>query len=302
MRDASPITMAALSIKTRLLNCLRLIFQAPWLERGLRQLVNGRPLSARICKLVPSNYLYPQPSLRRIRRAGLILDLDISDYIDHGIYFGFLGTEEQSYRALISLIEPHFNCIDVGANNGFLSLLMTRAAKLGRVASFEPDPRNYKKASRNIALNQTPNLLLCNYGLGCVSGVANMVLPQPGNTGGCRIASTSHKGTPILIKPLDDCFASLGLHSLNLIKIDVEGFELNVLRGAKGTLLRYRPILFVEVDDANLREQGDSAAALLRYLREVGYNSFIRASDGRHIGADFSFHTEHFDLIARTGT
>ena len=55
------------------------------------------------------------------------------------------------------------------------------------------------------------------------------------------------------------------------IKIDVEGYEARVLRGAAATIARCRPGLFIEVDDANLRGQGDSAGGLLKWVEGTGY-------------------------------
>jgi hypothetical protein len=64
-------------------------------------------------------------------------------------------------------------------------------------------------------------------------------------------------------------------------------------------LRKDKPTLFVELDDNNLRDQGQSAAALVKFLREVGYKEIKNAENEEGIDADFDFKNCHFDIVAR---
>ena len=70
---------------------------------------------------------------------------------------------------------------------------------------------------------------------------------------------------------LDSFFAKEQMKRIDLIKIDVEGFEMKVLYGATDCVERFRPVLFLELCDANLREQGSSAVELLQWLEARDY-------------------------------
>jgi hypothetical protein len=83
-----------------------------------------------------------------------------------------------------------------------------------------------------------------------------------------------------------------------LIKVDVEGFELHVLRGAEKTLRQCKPALFIELDDNNLSDQGDSAEKLVSYLEDLGY-AITDAGTGAPVRSGKPFTNCHTDIIAR---
>jgi hypothetical protein len=81
----------------------------------------------------------------------------------------------------------------------------------------------------------------------------------------------------------------------DLVKIDVEGFEMEVLRGAEQTFKRCRPELFIELDDNNLRRNKSSAAELVGFIENMGYE-VRRALDGEKVSANSTFQGAHFDI------
>lgn len=289
----------SLFFKTRLLNVFRRVFLIPCLEAFLKQLATGRASSHFICKLIPAHSLFPIPSGRLLRREGLELNLDISDYIDHALFFGVQCAEAQSYQRLLDLVEPHFNCIDVGTKNGYLSLRMAGLAPDGCTLGFEADPLNYRQSLDNLRLNSLRNVSIQNVGLGERKARGIMETRIKANRGGNRIAQGETNGPEVQIEKLDDVLRLENVVSVDLIKIDVEGYELKVLRGAADTLRKFKPILFVEVDDANLRDQGDSAVAMVEYLNVLGYHDLKHATTKLRITTTSNCLAGHFDLIAR---
>ena len=70
---------------------------------------------------------------------------------------------------------------------------------------------------------------------------------------------------------LDTEVIALNIKKVSLIKIDVEGYELNVIRGALNTIRKFKPILFVELNEENLKQYGHSSETLVNLLWELGY-------------------------------
>ena len=79
---------------------------------------------------------------------------------------------------------------------------------------------------------------------------------------------------------LDDAVLAEGLSRVDLLKVDVEGAELALLRGAKEVLRRHRPLLLLEVNEGSLSRQGSSSAEVLALLDEAGYTVQVFAASG----------------------
>lgn len=250
-----------------------------------------------VSKWVPNPYQYRQGSLRTIDRYGIKMEVDISDYIGHYLYFGFL---DHSAEKLFSLCTETSNVIDVGANIGWTALRLARKAVKGKVYAFEPDPFNRDRCLENVKRNALGNLEVFPLALGNTESTINMEVRTPSNRGGNRIAPRGLGGTvPVQVGRMDQMTPISELEKIDLIKIDVEGFELQVLKGASGVLRKHKPILFVELDDDNLRDQGDSATELIRFLEERGYASITNAVNGETISSAMSFANCHMDILAK---
>ncbi len=252
-----------------------------------------------IYKIVPHSYTYPHPSYRFLTRDGLRLKLDISDFLGHAIYFGYQNEEAQSYELLFQLVKQGYHCLDVGTNIGYVSLRMASLVGNGQVFGFEPDPVNYSRAIENLNLNNPSNLKIFPWGLGESESTATMEVRAVHNLGGNRIARPGATGATVTVRVLDEVVASEGIKRVDLMKIDVEGYELKVLRGAKKLLTISHPVLFVEINDDNLKYQGDSATGVIEFLTQVGYRHFINTGTGKPVDTQTDFRGLHFDLIAR---
>ena len=285
-----------LSLKVRLLNFFRKVFQAPVLERWLVRRTQGKSANHFFSKLAPNPYQYKSPCHRIISREGLNLSVDISDYIGHYYYFGF---QDLSLERLYDLCKEDAVVLDIGANIGYTALKLAQKAKFGSVISFEPDPFNYSCCRRNLELNPFLNVRALNVALGDKSGTVQMELRTPANRGGNRINQGAGNGSQVEIGRLDDFMRGLTVNRVDLMKIDVEGYELKVLKGAEQTIRTFKPILFIEIDDNNLNDQADSAIEVIAFLVKNGYKDIVRSDSGHAIDETYDFSDCHFDVIAR---
>jgi FkbM family methyltransferase len=189
-------------------------------------------------------------------------------YLDNDVYIGRALTlygerEEQEVAFVCSLVKDGDTVIDVGANIGMLTIPLAQKAK--RVLAFEPQPKMFELLKENIEQNDL-DVDLFQLGLGAAFGKA--ALPaidyeRPNNFGGVHLV----EGNDVRIATLD----SFNLEACDLIKIDVEGMEIEVLRGAENTIKKFKPLLYVEND----REQ--NSVALIQCIYDLGYEMYWHA-------------------------
>lgn len=254
-----------------------------------------------MARLAPPNYLYPKNSRRYLIRDGVEYDLDLSDYMEHSVYF---GATDPSHERLFQLAENKKVIIDVGVNMGATLLNFAKAAPDGIVIGFEPDEKNFRKAQHNMALNKVKNTTIIKKGLGDQERRSKLFKVNDDNAGMNRIFDNANdqliNGLPceeIEVIKLDDFVKERELSAIDLIKIDVEGYELKVLKGAATTIGKYRPTMFIEIDDNNLKAQNDSAKLLIEFLERAGYRIY-RADNSQTINSSSDFTDFHLDAIA----
>ena len=182
-------------------------------------------------------------------------------------------------------IEPGSCVIDIGANVGFFTRGFARATgKDGVVLAFEPQtvPRSILTTASFFKRNQ--NIHILPFALGELAGLMTLHIPfKPKGDVGINLA---HGGNPeemeqhfklkqetVPVARLDDVLARYDFGPISMIKIDVEGAELNVLRGAEQTLRTHKPVIVCEIDGREHRF-GESAEALVSFLAELGYLPF----------------------------
>jgi FkbM family methyltransferase len=279
--------------KTITLNFFRNIFKIRFLELWLTKNANKYFFS----KMIPNSNQYSPLTLRKFERNGVNLEVDISDYIGHYLYFGF---PDKSMDTLFSLCKPGFNIIDIGTNIGWTLLNLNKLSKTGKVIGFEPDPYNRNVCLKNIRLNDDADINVLPYALGDTEAIYNMEVRNPFNRGGNRITSKIGNDTiNVDVKLMDNVRELKELNHIDLVKIDVEGYELKVLKGGEQLLRKFKPILFIELHDDNLKDQGDSATDLIMFLETIGYNKIINTLDNSAIKSDSNFSNCHFDIIAK---
>jgi FkbM family methyltransferase len=174
---------------------------------------------------------------------------------------------ELELQLLLRLIKPGDIVIDAGANIGAFSVPMARrVAPDGWVLAVEPQRLVHQALCANVAANGLANVVAHWCGLGTAPGVA--VVPpldhsQENNYGGVGLRAGG-AGERVPVVSID----SLDLPGCALIKVDVEGMELDVLRGAARTIHQHQPRLFVENNGT------DSSPPLIGWLLEQGYRLY----------------------------
>jgi FkbM family methyltransferase len=162
---------------------------------------------------------------------------------------------------------------DVGSNIGETLLNFAKlTGDNGKVYGFEPVPYSFNKCSNNILLNRFNNVSVSQIALSNKEETLFFHEANNNNSGGVFMNKNNTPGSyKVEGITLDAYVERIGITHLDLIKVDVEGFETNVLKGASETCRKFRPNLFVEVDDINLKNQGSSASELIALITSYGY-------------------------------
>jgi FkbM family methyltransferase len=186
--------------------------------------------------------------------------------------FGLMGSAE--FNFFKRFVSPASHIVDVGANQGIYTLSTSRQAGDGKVFAFEPDPRLFAALKGNVERNAAQNVVLFN--AAAASRPSELFLRPGGlNQGDNRIVESgngSRDAIEVTAVPLDSVIPD---HRVDLIKIDVQGFEFNVLQGAI-QIIKANPALLIlfEFWPHGLRLAGASPEELLKLLQETGFSLF----------------------------
>jgi len=218
--------------------------------------------------------------IARVRRSGLNWELDLREGIDFSIWL--LGSFEPTTVAAYSrYLRPGQVVLDIGANIGAHTLPMARlVGDAGKVVSFEPTSYAYGKLCDNVSANsklanriqcvqamlidsdlgQVPDQLYSSWPLGREQDVHELHLGKLMSTEGARAAT------------LDTLVGELGPERVDFIKLDIDGFEPRMFRGATQVLQRWRPTIIMELAPYVLKEEGSSLAELIEILAANSYS------------------------------
>ena len=219
---------------------LRIIARQHWIRLGIRN---------RLLKI----FCNPDTVLSKEFETdffGLKYKGNFNSYIDCKVFY--YGVYEREYLLFLrNLVQDKSNSIfiDIGANVGQHSLFMSMVCD--EVHSFEPNPVVSKRLGEKISVNHKSNIIVHEVGLGIKDEELPFFPPKGSNHGtGSFIEkySNNNEEKPILLKVVngDQYISRLVLAKVDLIKIDVEGYEKYVLTGLKETLKQYRPLIAME--------------------------------------------------------
>lgn len=178
--------------------------------------------------------------------------------------------EPHVQQLLRRYVRPGSSVIDAGAHIGTHTLLMSRlVGPTGHVYAFEPQKKIHRELVHNLRLNGASNVAALRFALGDRQDVITMGTPPEGNEGHTAVGTG---GDRVELRTLD----GLGLCDVSLLKIDVEGYESQVLRGAAELIRRDRPVIITELMGGHRLESAPPAirqqiARSVRMLVRMGY-------------------------------
>ena len=214
--------------------------------------------------------LSPFVRIRRGPGKGLKLSLENAS----GNYWS--GANELPVQmALTRFLRPGDTFYDVGGNIGFFSLIAARlVGPTGKVVAVEPVPRNAEIIRRNAARNGFANVTVLEKALGAAPGTAALQVTR--HPGGATLSTTEIPpdaiGTlSVTVATLDDLILRGNLGAPRLVKIDVEGTEIEVMKGMTRTLAEVRPAVLFEVDGPDAQSVDAKFSAIQAFLESRGY-------------------------------
>lgn len=204
----------------------------------------------------------------------LCMELDLSRLTDVLAYC--YGPGEMEVGPACQLLCPQDGVVvDIGGNVGTTTLAFAQCVPRGRVHVFEPSPSMLPWLRRNLELSRLQNVTVHPFGLADAPSRGRLQVAVAGNPGSAFVAADDGKDDAVVLAPaievrrLDDALADLS--RLDFVKIDVEGLELRVLRGAEGLLKRHRPAVLFEVNEQALRRGGTSGKEVCDWLLARNY-------------------------------
>lgn len=226
--------------------------------------------------------------IAQVERDGVHWRLDLAEGIDLAVYlFGhFEPTTVAAYRRLV---RPGHTVVDIGANIGAHTLhLAVAVGPRGRVLAVEPTSYAFTKLLANLALN--PDLAPRVIARQAMLGPPGRARPPPAIFSSWPLIGAEgsrdpvHQGalkstTGAVGVSLDDLLEREQLETVDFIKMDVDGFECEVLAGAQRTLAKDRPAIVMELAPAALESQGQSLESLVGMLTTLGYRLYRERDD-----------------------
>ena len=200
---------------------------------------------------------------------------------------GIVTAEQQFWRGLDL---SGMTVYDVGAFHGLLTLFFASRAKA--VVCFEPNTQNHKRLMENLTLNGIKNVEVRKVGVGSRRETRRMVgsplMPGGASVDGKTVEELLRAGLgtvveEISIVTLDEEIPEASLPAPDFIKIDIEGWEIEALRGARHTLELYKPPLFLEMHGETIREKRRKVAEIVAFLWEINYRRIRHIETGTAI-------------------
>jgi len=226
-----------------------------------------------------------------IANLRLIFYSNCDDYLISNMYYERKNEELEELEHLISIYDkmPSITFVDLGSYNGLFSIAFGSKFSNAKIFAVEPNPINYIRLEKNIALNKIGNIESLNIGISDRKDNIDFYL-QAGEKI-TTVSSFTRKFTErhtigeietvkVETDTLDNLYSELNLMP-DLIKIDVEGHELSVLNGGKNMLRKCKPIILCEIftrkfqSDNEYQQSANEACQIDQLLKSLGYDLYV---------------------------
>lgn len=210
--------------------------------------------------------LFSLAARMRLHRIPLFNRAFLASYSIYKQYF-----EAGPIDGLKEFVPPGALVIDVGANVGFFAVRFARwVGGSGKVIAIEPEEENFGHLLSALGRAGVLDRVQAIKAVAAAEPGTRLLEINPLHPADHKL-SVDDSGTPVAAVTIDELARAEPAPKATLIKIDVQGAEMLVLRGAAEVLRTARPALFIELHDDSLRRFGTSSAAVLNYLSGFGY-------------------------------
>jgi FkbM family methyltransferase len=210
---------------------------------------------------------------------GILIHVDLDDWIQKQIFFfGSYLLEKSETVFWCDLVKKGDVVLDIGANIGYYSLLASgRIGPEGKVYAFEPVPSTFDMLKRNITINQMENIIPVNVAVSDFFGTIAIYPASSQNSGMSSIIPHSDQCDEVIevnTLRIDQYVLDQGVKRVDVVKIDVEGAEMMVLKGMHQVLELYAPVVCIELINSRLEEAGSSVEEVYNFFADLRYSPY----------------------------
>jgi FkbM family methyltransferase len=181
--------------------------------------------------------------------------------------------EPLSTRVLRQIAVKGMTVIDIGANIGYYALIESQGVgESGRVIAIEPVDSNYELLVKNVRENACANVTTMQIAIGDYIGVARMYLAKRSNCHSIIRRGASDNYSEVEITTIDKLVENLNLTSVDLLRMDIEGYEFKAIDGMIGTIRAHRPAIFLELHPHVKGVEDGACPRFIQRLKDLGYD------------------------------
>jgi FkbM family methyltransferase len=179
---------------------------------------------------------------------------------------------------------------DIGGFEGLMTLFFARVART--VVTYEPNPRNHQRLQVNVELNRLQNVIVRNCAVGETAGLLRLTydrrMPGAGSADSRIVEQMGGDGpgattVEVPVVSIDEDTRGAALPNPDFVKIDVEGFELKVLKGMQEVLQRSQPLVYMEMHGADEGDKIAKTSAIIAFMNDAGYDHIFHVETGASI-------------------
>lgn len=225
---------------------------------------------------------------KTIKRGGVTYEVDLSEGIELSLYL-FGSFQKHITKNAFLTIKDNFTIIDIGANVGLMTLQFAKLVPNGKVYSFEPTFYALERLKKNLALNPeiSKNVSVINSFVSEKSSDnPNIIAFSSWKVNGEKDENNHpvHLGTPKATEgvpaiSLDDFTSTHQIEKIDFIKIDTDGHEYEVFKGAKHAIAKYRPKIIFEIGLYVMDEKNISFDFYFNYFKDLNYKLYDTKTD-----------------------
>lgn len=223
----------------------------------------------------------------------------VTDELVSKALISFSYTEQALTALIVKMVKGDSVFMDIGTHFGYEALLVSQIVEAGkgRIFCFEPNPYSYRIAEFN--LKRYPQIELVNAGISSSSGNGFLEKTSADNVAFAKLSTEGNNDSyAVQLVSLNDFCDSHKIKEIDFVKVDVEGHEMDILKGMGGVLKKQKPILVLEADMPEAGKISQRGMEFASYLADYDYYPYIFDFDGDlKIGPLNSFPVHHANIL-----